>query len=72
MLISPKNFFKAMNDAMVFLWEVTRSPVDWYLGLSDGGRQTLQHNVWYVLLILGGGTYYRALAQAVYYLALGI
>ncbi len=53
MLISPKNFFKAMNDAMVFLWEVTRSPVDWYLGLSDEGRQTLQHNVWYVLLILG-------------------
>lgn len=54
MLVSPKNFFKAINDAMVFLWEVTRSPVDWYLGLSEEGRQTLQHNVWYVLLILGG------------------
>lgn len=53
MLISPKNFFKAINDAMVFLWEVTRSPVDWYLGLSEEGKETLQHNVWYVLLILG-------------------
>ncbi len=53
MLISPKNFFKAINDAMIFLWQVTRSPVDWYLGLSVAGRQALQHNVWYVLLILG-------------------
>ncbi|MCM1324071.1 MAG: mechanosensitive ion channel [Acetobacter sp.] len=52
-LISPKNFFKAINDAMVFLWQVTRSPVDWYLGLSDAGRAVLYHNVWYVLLILG-------------------
>lgn len=53
MLIAPKNFFKAVNDAVVFLWQVTLSPFNWYLGLSDTAKAELYHNIWYVALILG-------------------
>lgn len=53
MLISPKNFFKAVNDAVVFLWQVAFSPLKWYFGLSDEGKNTLYQRGWYVLLILG-------------------
>ncbi len=53
MLIAPKNFFKAINDAVIFLWQLTASPVNWYFGLSVEGREGLLHRGWYVLLILG-------------------
>lgn len=53
MLVSPKNFFKAINDAVVFLWQVAASPVNWYLGLDEAGKNTLYQRGWYVLLILG-------------------
>ncbi len=52
MLISPKNFFTAINDAAVFFWQIAVSPVDWYLGLGEEGRTELRQNGWYVLLIL--------------------
>ncbi len=52
MLISPKNFFSAINDAAVFFWQMAVSPVDWYLGLGKEGRAELFHHGWYVLLIL--------------------
>ncbi len=52
MLIAPKNFFSAINDAAVFFWQVAVSPVNWYLGLGEEGRTELYQHGWYVLLIL--------------------
>lgn len=52
MLISPKNFFAAINDAAIFFWQVAVSPVNWYLGLGEEGRAELYQHGWYILLIL--------------------
>lgn len=52
-LIVPKTFFKSIADAAVFFWNVCRSPVDWYIGLSEEQRHNLYAKGWYVFLILG-------------------
>lgn len=52
-LITPKTFWQAFADAVVFFWEVVKSPAVWYGELSDEGKKTLYSKGWYVLLILG-------------------
>lgn len=51
-LISPRNFFTAINDAAVFFWQIAVSPIDWYMKLGEAGRQELYQNGWHILLIL--------------------
>lgn len=51
-LITPKTFWAAIGDAMLFFWEVSLSPVRWYQSLTDNQRNDVQKNAWYVLLIL--------------------
>lgn len=51
-LIVPKTFWRAIGDSMLFFWNITASPVEWYHGLDEEGKHELHHRGWYVLLIL--------------------
>lgn len=51
-LVVPKTFWRAVGDSMLFFWNITASPVEWYQGLDEDGKNELHHRGWYVLLIL--------------------
>jgi hypothetical protein len=34
LIIEPKTFFKAIGDAVIFLWQVAISPIEWYIVYS--------------------------------------
>lgn len=51
-LITPKTFWAAISDAMLFFWEVSLSPVRWYQNLTESQRNDVPKNARYVLIIL--------------------
>ena len=52
LITEPKTFFNAISDAVVFVWQVAISPIDWYTNLNENARTKFYNHGWHILLIL--------------------
>ena len=52
LIVEPKTFFNAISDAVIFIWEVAISPINWYTNLNKATKTKLYNTGWHILLIL--------------------
>jgi small-conductance mechanosensitive channel len=51
-IIDKNNFFSAFSDIGSFFIQIALSPAQWYQSLSANEKNSLSHNIWYILLVL--------------------
>lgn len=52
-LIVPRTFWHAISDAVVFFWNITKSPIEWHQNLNSEEKTSLYQKGWVVILLLG-------------------
>ena len=52
LITEPKTFVKAIGDAVIFIWQVAISPIEWYANLDKVSKEKFYNNGWHILLIL--------------------